>query len=88
MLCQELNAPYFQLYRGWTNMAFVARLAIRGVVESRPRWGLGKQFTREGFLGRADRASGTVVFYEFGYEIPELRASIAKLGREFDEVRK
>jgi len=29
-----------------------------------------------------------VVFYEFGYEIPELRASIAKLGREFDEVRK
>jgi hypothetical protein len=48
---------------------------------------LGKAFQREGIpLGVLIDADGKVTFYQTGYEIPDLRAAIAKLGPQFSTV--
>ena len=45
---------------------------------------LGEAFHREGIpLGVLIDAAGKITFYESGYEIPQLRAAIAKLGPQF-----
>jgi thiol-disulfide isomerase/thioredoxin len=48
---------------------------------------LGKAFHRIGIpLGVLIDGSGTVVFYQSGYEVSDLRAAIAKLGPQFSSV--